>query len=888
MQHPRNPGFCLGRQMETDSSSSKQDETQRQFSTLDSGSSMATENLLIPADFVPSIWSDLLPTTKRITSVGNRGFERPPLKVFLAAYWGALAAADTDTLSSNQTLRDGQTLVSAGQLFELGLFTPASTSVRYLGIWYKNLPQTVVWVANRDNPIIVNGSAELVLGSNGSVSLQYGTVIYWSVTAGVQNDVLLQLLDDGNLVLRGVNTSASDVPLWQSFDNITDTLLPEMKLGWNLRTGLERRMTSWASSNDPSSSQFTFSLEPPESPQLVLKQGNQKLYRWGPWQGVRFSGSDELNSNPVFQPSFYSSADEVYYKYTVVDNSTTLRLIVTPDGLIQYSAWRNSNQWVPIVTLQRDNCDRYDICGPYGSCYSSSPNCRCLSGFTPTSPQNWNSLDWTDGCMRKFALNCSNNDGFVKYEGLKLPDFSYLSTNRSLSLKECQIICRQNCSCTAYTIIDIHGNGGDCVLWSGQLFDMKNYPDGGDVLYIRMARAELDAIARRKRRRLIVLVVCVTLSTICGLLVIGLAGWFLLQANKRRKKAKQAINRRFVRDGEGEEDLELPLFDIDVVATATDQFSFKIGQGGFGEVYRGALPSGQDIAVKRLSQNSGQGLKEFKNEVTLIAKLQHRNLVRLLGCCIQGEERMLIYEFLPNKSLDYHLFDHKRKRSLTWKMRSNIIMGVARGLLYLHEDSRLKIIHRDLKASNVLLDSEMNPKISDFGLARIFSGEQMGEMTNRIVGTYGYMPPEYALKGHFSVKSDVFSFGVLLLELISGHKNWGFHHSDHDLNLLGHAWKLWSEGRPLDLLDEVIRESASQQDLIRCIQVGLLCVQQRVHERPTMSSVIHMLTGDNSDTPQPKEPGFSAEGFHMSTDSSSSMKNPQTPNTAATSPLNAR
>ncbi|KAI4342937.1 hypothetical protein MLD38_027499 [Melastoma candidum] len=819
-----------------------------------------------------------------------------PVSVCCCCCWlGVLllgaAAAATDTLSINQTLRDGQTLVSAGKVFELGFFSSGNSSGRYLGIWYKNFPLTVTWVANRNAPIIATSSAELTLGSNGSISLGYGSVIYWSIRVGVENRVLLKLLDDGNLVLTGGNSSGTTGdPLWQSFDNITDTLLPEMKLGWNLRTGLERKMSSWVSTGDPSVGQFSFSLEPPATPQLVLKQGDQKLYRWGPWNGVRFSGSDALKPNPVFSPMFYSSVDEVYYKYTLVDNSTLLRFIVTPDGLIQYSAWRNSDRWVPVVTLQRDNCDRYGMCGPYSSCYSSNPNCRCLDGFAPTSIQNWNSLDWMDGCTRNYALNCSNNDGFVKYTGLKLPDFSHLSSNRSLKLKECETECLQNCSCMAYTIIDIHGNGGDCVLWYDQLVDMKNYPDGGDVLYIRMARPELDAIAHVKRRKLIILVVCITLSTICGLLVIGFAGWFLLQAQKRRNKAMQTIYRRYVREDGQEEELELPLFDINVIAVATDQFSVQIGQGGFGEVYQGVLPAGQDIAVKRLSRNSGQGLQEFKNEVALIAKLQHRNLVRLLGCCIHNEERMLIYEYLPNKSLDYHLFDEKRKRSLTWKIRFNIIMGISRGLLYLHEDSRLRIIHRDLKASNVLLDSEMNPKISDFGIARIFSAEQTGEMTNRVVGTYGYMSPEYALRGHFSVKSDVFSFGVLLLEIVNGHKNWGFYHPDHEFNLVGHAWKLWNEGQPLNLLDEAIEESVPPQDVIRCIQVGLLCVQQRVQERPTMSSVVHMLTGESTDTPLPKEPGSSGEGFYKSTDSSSSVsvKNPWTSNEITMTTLSSR
>ncbi|KAF8414026.1 hypothetical protein HHK36_002025 [Tetracentron sinense] len=336
-------------------------------------------------------------------------------------------------------------------------------------------------------------------------------------------------------------------------------------------------------------------------------------------------------------------------------------------------------------------------------------------------------------------------------------------------------------------------------------------------------------------------------------------------------------------ENSGEEDLELPLFDLDSIAAATNNFSIenKIGEGGFGPVYKGELPKGKEIAVKRLSQSSGQGLVEFKNEVILIAKLQHRNLVKLLGCCIQGEERMLVYEYMPNKSLDYFIFDQNRRKLLSWQKRFDIVMGIARGLLYLHQDSRLIIIHRDLKTSNILLDSEMIPKISDFGIARIFGGDHTEEKTKRIIGTYGYMSPEYAISGHFSVKSDVFSFGVLLLEIISGQRNRGFCHPDHDLSLIGHAWKLWIEGNPLELIDELMENFFPECEVLRCIQVGLLCVQQRPEDRPPMSSVIIMLGNERAMVPQPKQPGFYSEISSINTDFSSSGNKSSTVNDAS-------
>uniref|UniRef100_A0A803LL27 Protein kinase domain-containing protein n=1 Tax=Chenopodium quinoa TaxID=63459 RepID=A0A803LL27_CHEQI len=307
--------------------------------------------------------------------------------------------------------------------------------------------------------------------------------------------------------------------------------------------------------------------------------------------------------------------------------------------------------------------------------------------------------------------------------------------------------------------------------------------------------------------------------------------------------------------GESEyQDLPLLKFEMLVLATNNFKITNKLGQGGFGPVYKGTIENGKEIAVKRLARASGQGQREFMNEVIVISKLQHKNLVRLLGCCVEGDEKLLVYEFMPNKSLDAFLFDPVQRELLDWKTRYGIIKGICRGVLYLHRDSRLKIIHRDLKASNIFLDEELNPKISDFGMARIFGGKQDQADTLRVVGTYGYMSPEYAMDGRFSEKSDVFSLGVLLLEIVSGRRNGSIR--DDSMSLISYAWKLWNEDEIHSLIDPTISGPCYEVEIVKSIHVGLLCAQEYPENRPSISSVISMLDCEVIDLPRPLQPGF--------------------------------
>ncbi|KAL3522078.1 hypothetical protein ACH5RR_014912 [Cinchona calisaya] len=330
---------------------------------------------------------------------------------------------------------------------------------------------------------------------------------------------------------------------------------------------------------------------------------------------------------------------------------------------------------------------------------------------------------------------------------------------------------------------------------------------------------------------------------------------------RRSRKRYDVIVETTVRESEISM-VESLQYNFNAIQAATNNFALgnKIGEGGFGPVYQGTLPNGQVVAVKRLSRSSAQGIEEFKNEIVLVARLQHRNLVRLLGFCLEGEEKLLIYEFVQNKSLDNFLFDPEKRKLLDWSRRYKIIGGIARGLLYLHEDSRLKIVHRDLKAGNVLLDQNMNPKIADFGMARIFGIDQSEGNTSRIAGTFGYMAPEYALHGLFSVKSDVFSFGVLLFEIISGKKNSNFYQTNGADDLPSYAWRQWRAGTPLSLLDPSIGDSYARNEVIRSIHIGLLCVQDDVEERPTMASVVLMLNSYSVTLPTPNRPAFFGGG----------------------------
>ncbi|KAE8686252.1 Cysteine-rich RLK 29 [Hibiscus syriacus] len=363
------------------------------------------------------------------------------------------------------------------------------------------------------------------------------------------------------------------------------------------------------------------------------------------------------------------------------------------------------------------------------------------------------------------------------------------------------------------------------------------------------------------------LIITIVVASVVGIIVLLVASICIFRRTRKTRRSLLASKT---------DSLQL---DFATVRTATNNFSDanKLGQGGFGAVYKvnissermmirfgslelkfeilpGSTSDGQEVAVKDYQTILDKETWNSRMK-SVSGQLQHRNLVRLLGFCLEGCERLLVYEFVPNTSLDHFLFDKVKRAQLDWDRRYKIIGGVARGLLYLHEDSRLRIIHRDLKASNVLLDAEMIPKIADFGMARLFVRDETQGNTSRVVGTYGYMAPEYAMHGQFSVKSDVFSFGVIVLEIVSGQKNNSFRHGETVEDLISSAWKHWRQGTAMNLIDPTLQDG-SRNEMMRCIHIGLLCVQENVADRPTMATIILMLNSVSVTLPMPSQPAF--------------------------------
>ncbi|XP_066376933.1 G-type lectin S-receptor-like serine/threonine-protein kinase B120 isoform X2 [Miscanthus floridulus] len=660
-----------------------------------------------------------------------------------------------DRLTSVRPLYPGDKLISDdGGMFSLGFFnlTTNSTPSLYLGIWYNNIPErTYVWVANRDSPI-TTPSAKLALTNTSDFVLSdsEGRTVW----ATDNNVAVAGSIIGGSGVLRSTGSfelelqlpNGTGVVAWKSLDHPTDTILPTFRLWTNYKAHTTLRVVAWKGPRDPSAGDFSLSGDPTGwGLQIIIWRGGSRRRSWrsGVWNGAGASAITRFIYSQIVD-----DGEVIYAAYNAAGGPTThWKLDYT--GNVRLRVWNvESSSWTVLFEGPGNGgCLHYGACGPFGYCDATGreggvQECKCLDGF---EPEDGFFRDFSRGCRRKQALAACGGGGggggrshyFLTLPGMKVPDkFLYV---RNRSFDECAAECDRNCSCTAYayanlsTIVTMSASSdmSRCLLWMGELLDTGKDGDLGENLYLRVA-----AGSPGNKKKKIGMAMEIVLPTMACLLMLTSCICLVTICKSRDTRRNKEAHERSVHDF-WDQNLELSCISFEDLTSATNSFheANMLGKGGFGKVYKGILKDGKEVAVKRLSNGSEQGKEQLRNEVVLIASLQHKNLVRLLGCCIHEDEKLLIYEYLPNKSLDKFLFDPAMKSMLDWPKRLNIIKGIARGILYLHQDSRMMIIHRDLKASNILLDAEMEPKISDFGIARIFGSSEQQASTRRVFGT---------------------------------------------------------------------------------------------------------------------------------------------------------
>ncbi|VAH99660.1 unnamed protein product [Triticum turgidum subsp. durum] len=793
----------------------------------------------------------------------------PPLYILLlwplVLYTPSPSAAD-DTLKAGQALAAGDKLVSSNGKFALGFFRPSMISKSgtniitpnwYLGIWFNRKPVcTPVWVANRENPITGPNLklTQLKISQDGNLVVSLSNAIIWSSTHLVNNinrstPTSALLLNSGNLVVVLVE-SPSNATLWQSFDYPTNIVLPGAKFGRDKATGLNREAISKKSLIDPGLGSYTIKLG---ANGMVLTRRNPAVVYWhffnwpSPKSVVKVIQliNMTLGINPrtqgLINPIYVNNNEEEYYAFTLLNESASTYFSIDISGQVMINVWSEAGQsWQSIYANPLDPCTPYATCGPFTLCSGNShPYCDCMEGFSHKSPQDWDLDDRTGGCIRNTPLQCTSKkntinstDKFHPIARVTLP-YEPQSMGNATTQSECAEACLGSCSCTAYSY-----NSSGCSIWHGELLNV-NLNDGiginaQDVLYLRLAAKDLPTLRNNKRKLNIGVVVAASIIGF-GLLILIM---LLMIWRKRLKWCGASLHGT---QGSG----GIIAFRYTDLAHATKKFSEQLGAGGFGSVFKGVLSDLTTIAVKRLD-GARQGEKEFRAEVSSLGVIQHINLVKLIGFCCDGDKKLLVYEHMLNGSLDAHIFESSAL-ALNWTTRYQIAIGVARGLSYLHHSCHKCIIHCDIKPHNILLDASFVPKIADFGMAAVV-GRDFSRVLTAFRGTVGYLAPEWLAGVPVTPKVDVYSFGMVLLEIISGRRNSADVHSGTGSS--GHveyfpvrAIRKLHEGDVQTLMDPQLHGDFNLEEAERVCRVACWCIQDNEDNRLTMIEVVQILEG---------------------------------------------
>ncbi|EXB85454.1 Putative receptor protein kinase ZmPK1 [Morus notabilis] len=787
--------------------------------------------------------------------------------VFFVAITSSLSSSNAHlTLTAGSSLsveRPNDVLTSPNGIFSAG-FHLVEENAYYFAIWFNepssDKDRTIVWMANRDQPVNRKRSKLSLLKNGNLILTDVGQITIWSTGTVSRSSSQLHLDDTGNMVLR----TSDGVVLWQSFDSPTDTLLPEQPL---TRSG---KLVSSRSQTNLSSSFYKLFFDNDNVLRLIYDSIQFSSVYWpAPWLLSWESGrSTYNNSKTAVLDSLgnFSSSDDFTFMSADYGANIQRMLRIDYDGNVRlYSRKNLGEKWVVMWQAFSDTCKIHGLCGANSLC-SYSPNsgrkCSCLQGYKMR-----NQSDWFYGCEPEFTLTCGKNDStFIKISNSEFfgYDFGFYPNS---TFDACMDLCSQVCHCVGFQY---------SLYQSRDLLNFNCYPKTlllngyqtpsffGDI-YLKVPNTSqfssrnsieefmLDCsnnittdLPRTYRKSHVNMLVKLMLWFACGVgafeVICIFCVWCLIIRNRQGSRED---TQDYVLHTAG-----FKRFSFNELKKATRGFSEEIGRGAGGIVYKGVLSDSRVVAIKRLRE-ALQGEAEFLAEVSTIGRVHHMNLIEMWGYCAEGKHRLLVYEYLEHGSLKENL----SKNVLDWKMRYEISLGTARGLAYLHNDCLEWVLHCDVKPQNILLGSEYQPKVADFGFSKLLNrGELRNPSFSRIRGTRGYMAPEWVTNQSITSKVDVYSYGIVLLEMLSGrstsaHDADGVHQETHTRGLV--KWvrdKVSGNNNDMTLCMEEVVESWMKGEYAKekmriLLEVALKCVEEDKDARPTMSEVVEMLQG---------------------------------------------
>ncbi|KAF6161114.1 hypothetical protein GIB67_007755 [Kingdonia uniflora] len=745
-------------------------------------------------------------------------------------------------------------LTSPDKSFTCG-FYKVGTNAFCFAIWFTNTKdETVVWMANRDQPVNGRGS-RLKLRKDGIMALTDvdGTLV-WSTNTTKTNAQRAELLNTGNLVLMDRKGKF----LWQSFDSPTDTLLPLQTIAKS------KRLISVISKGTYSRGYYNFYFDSDNTLRLLYDGPEiSSLYWWNPDYTLFQNGRTNYNSSRIAvldEEGKFLSSDRLQFNASDMGLGVKRRLTMDSDGNLRlYSLNEATKSWTVSWKALQQQCSVHGLCGRNGICvYWPVPKCSCPPGYERSDPH-----DWTKGCKRNFDLGCKKPK---KMKLVELPQTDFwgfdLDYKPKTSLESCKKFCEDDCSCEAVGY-KING-GGDCYLKSA-LFNGYKSPNFPGSIYLKVPQ-DLETpdpialvglnpncsssspkeqlvssdiyVSDGRRTKWEYLYSFVIAIGVIEIFFVTVGWWFLFRKHDvptSMEDGYRVISNQFRK------------FSYAELKKATNKFKEELGRGGSGAVYKAVLKDKRVVAVKKLGDVI-QGEEEFRAELSTIDTINHMNLVRMWGFCSEKYHKLLVYEYLENSSLDRHLFSSANV--LEWEERHKIALGSAKGLAYLHHECLEWVIHCDVKPENILLDIDFEPKIADFGLAKLTHRDGSGSEFSRIRGTKGYMAPEWALNLPITAKVDVYSFGVVLLEIVKGIRlsNWVVENEEEDEVELTRFVRVvkrkilcgeesWTDG----VMDPRLNGEFNPKQAEAMVKLGIACVEENRNNRPTMDLVVQAL-----------------------------------------------